>query len=99
MKQSNFTPKVQNKQMNFNPSLAQNFASPLPAHPRNHGQRYFDTEYKKFCDKMPAPSNSATQLQGHLRAPAGRPPKAMEINGTKCISNLVGEIYNKNNDA
>lgn len=39
-----------------------------------------------------------SETEKHLRPPAGRPPRPEETSAIKSISNLVGEVYNKNKD-
>jgi hypothetical protein len=71
------------------------FGSALPRHSPSHDLRYFDTEHRSFYGRPP--SAAAKPPVASLRT-AGTNVRPMDQQGTKIISNLVGEIYSKEYD-
>jgi hypothetical protein len=72
------------------------FGSALPRHPDNHNQRYFETENRAFYG-TPSTTLHKRPVTAVDRQ-AGVNARSFDQQGTKIISNLVGEIYSKNYD-
>lgn len=71
--------------------IKRGLGAPLPSHVRTHDQRYFDSEYSTFYGRRPATSVKRDHQ-------AGTYPRPQEQQGTKIISNLVGEVYSNKHD-
>lgn len=75
------------------------FGAVIPHHEDSHDRRYFATENRDFYGKQDAPGPQET-VAGFMakQRVAGTRVRPMEEQGTKIISNMVGEIYNKEYD-
>lgn len=71
--------------------VSRGFGAVLPQHEHTHEQRYFASEYSTFYGRRP----TTATVKNHQ---AGTNPRPLEVQGTRIISNLVGEVYNKEHD-
>ena len=73
----------------------QGFGSTLPQHAAQHDRRYFSTENRNFYGQPDAQGQKPSPADLKM---AGTNVRPFELQGTKIISNLVGEIYSKQYD-
>ncbi len=81
--------------MNKGSAGGQQFNCPLPGHLATHGQRSYGTEYREYYGASAMKPPTVPLLNNRA---AGTNVRPFDLQGTKVISNLVGEIYRKNRD-
>lgn len=67
----------------------------LPSHPDSHDKRHFATEYGSFFGTEKVTTQDLVKQMERTNKQAGTYTRPAEEQGTKIISNMVGEIYNK----
>jgi hypothetical protein len=76
------------------------FGAVIPQHDASFGARYFQTENRDYFGTRvaPGPTQTVANFKRTTEMLAGTNVRPMDEQRTKVISNLVGEIYNKQFD-